>query len=75
MPLNWNDEEIPSKADKTTDILGLKEIGGVGQLISPPSYFAALYVKMGIGLPSLNLLRLSSPYSAFVLIKIINRHK
>ena len=33
MPLNWNDEEIPSKADKTTDILGLKEIGGVGQLI------------------------------------------
>lgn len=33
MPLNWNDEIIPSKADKTTDILGLKEIGGVGQLI------------------------------------------
>ncbi len=33
MPLNWNDEHIPSKADKTTDILGLKEIGGVGQLV------------------------------------------
>lgn len=33
MPLNWNGEEIPSKADKTTDILGLKEIGSVSQLI------------------------------------------
>lgn len=33
MPLNWNDETLPSKADKTTDILGFKEIGGIGQLI------------------------------------------
>lgn len=40
MPLNWNDEEMPSKADKTTDILGLKEIGGVGQLIYHPFRFA-----------------------------------
>ena len=40
MPLNWNDEEIPSKADITTDILGLKEIGGVGQLIYHPFRFA-----------------------------------
>ena len=31
MPLNWNDETIPSEADKTTDILGFKEIGGIGQ--------------------------------------------
>lgn len=31
MPLNWKDEPIPSKADKATDILGFKEIGGVGQ--------------------------------------------
>lgn len=40
MPLNWNDEEIPSKADITTEILGLKEIGGVGQLIYHPFRFA-----------------------------------
>lgn len=39
MPLNWNDEYIPSKADKTTDILGLKEIGGVGQLVYHPFRF------------------------------------
>ena len=39
MPLNWNDEHIPSKADKTTDILGLKEIGGVGQLVYHPFKF------------------------------------
>ena len=39
MPLNWNDEHIPSKADKTTDILGLKEIGGVGQLVYHPFRF------------------------------------
>ena len=36
MPFNWNDEYIPSKADKTTEILGLKEIGGVGQLVYQP---------------------------------------
>ena len=41
MPLNWNDEQIPSKADKTTDILGLKEIGGVGQLVYHPFRFKA----------------------------------
>lgn len=28
MPLNWNGVHIPSKADKTTEILRLKEIGG-----------------------------------------------
>lgn len=39
MPLNWNDEHIPSKADKTTDILGLKKIGGVGQLVYHPFRF------------------------------------
>ncbi len=36
MPLNWKDEPIPSKADKATDMLGFKEIGGVGQLIYHP---------------------------------------
>lgn len=30
MPLNWNDEHISSKADKTTEILGLKEICNAG---------------------------------------------
>lgn len=39
MPLNWNDETIPSEADKTTDILGFKEIGGIGQLIYHPFRF------------------------------------
>lgn len=39
MPLNWNDEQITSKADKTTDILGLKELGGVGQLVYHPFRF------------------------------------
>ena len=39
MPLNWNDETLPSKADKTTDILGFKEIGGIGQLIYHPFRF------------------------------------
>ena len=33
MPLNWNDETIPSEADKTTDILGFKEVGGGGCMI------------------------------------------
>jgi len=41
MPLNWNDEVIPSKADKTTDILGVKEIGGIGQLVYHPFRFAS----------------------------------
>ena len=36
MPYNWNGDYIPSKADKSTDILGQKEIGGVGQLIYHP---------------------------------------
>jgi len=36
MPYNWNRDFIPSKADKSTDILGQKEIGGVGQLIYHP---------------------------------------
>ena len=39
MPLNWNDEALPSEADKTTDILGFKEVGGVGQLIYHPFRF------------------------------------
>lgn len=39
MPLNWNGEYIPSKADKTTDILGLKEVGGVGQFVYHPFRF------------------------------------
>lgn len=33
MPYNWNGEYIPSKADRTTDILGHKELGGIGQLV------------------------------------------
>ncbi len=36
MPYNWNGDYIPSKADRSTDILGQKEIGGVGQLIYHP---------------------------------------
>ncbi len=40
MPLNWNGDYIPSKANKMTDILGAKEIGGVGQLIYHPLRFA-----------------------------------
>lgn len=41
MPFNWNGDYIPSKADKTTDILGSKEIGGIGQLIYHPFRFAS----------------------------------
>lgn len=40
MPLNWNGDYIPSKANKMTDILSAKEIGGVGQLIYHPLRFA-----------------------------------
>lgn len=39
MPLKWNEDHIPSKEDKMTDILGLKEIGGVGQLVYHPFKF------------------------------------
>lgn len=39
MPLNCNDEKIPSKTHKTTDILGQKEVGGVCQLIYHPFRF------------------------------------
>lgn len=39
MPYNWDGKYIPSKADKTTDIWGQKEIGGVGQLIYHPFRF------------------------------------
>jgi hypothetical protein len=42
MALNWNDEHIPSKADTTTDILGFKEIGGMGQLIYHPFRYKAM---------------------------------
>ena len=38
MPYNWNGDYVPSKADRSTDILGQKEIGGVGQFIYYPSY-------------------------------------
>ena len=41
MPFNWNGDYIPSKADKTTDILGAKEIGGIGQLIYHPFRFTS----------------------------------
>lgn len=40
MPLNWNGDYIPSKASKMMDILGAKEIGGIGQLIYHPFRFA-----------------------------------
>jgi hypothetical protein len=30
MPYNWNRDYIPSKAEKSTDILGQKKAGGVG---------------------------------------------
>ena len=39
MPLNWNGEHNPSKTDKTMEILGLKEIGRVGQLVYHPFRF------------------------------------
>ncbi len=39
MPYNWNGDYVPSKADRTTDILGFKEIGGVGQLVYHPVRF------------------------------------
>ena len=41
MPFNWNGDYIPSKTAKTTDILGSKEIGGIGQLIYHPFRFAS----------------------------------
>lgn len=33
MLLNWNWDHIHSKVDKTIDMLGLKEIGDVAQLV------------------------------------------
>lgn len=39
MPYNWNGDYVPSKADKNTNVLGEKEIGGVGQLIYHPFRF------------------------------------
>ena len=33
MPYNWNGEYVPSKVDRTTDLLGHKELGGIGQLV------------------------------------------
>ena len=33
MPFTWDDKYIESKANKKTDSLGFKEIGGVGQLV------------------------------------------
>jgi hypothetical protein len=45
MPLNRNDEHIPSKADKATSVLGFKEIGGVGQLIYHPFRFKSYDLK------------------------------
>ena len=53
MPLNWNDEAIPSEADKTTDILGFKEIGGIGQLIYHPFRFSpATFLTVTIAFPA-----------------------
>ena len=46
MPYNWNGDYIPSKADRSTDILGQKEIGGVGQLIYHPSDTKTIYLPM-----------------------------
>lgn len=34
--INWNGNYFTSTAEKTMDILGQKEIIGVGQLIEPP---------------------------------------
>lgn len=39
MPLKWNEDHIHSKVDKIPDILGLKEIGGVGKLVYHPFRF------------------------------------
>ena len=39
MPLNGKDEPIPSKTNKASDMLGFKEIGGIGQLIYHPFRF------------------------------------
>lgn len=41
MSFNWNGDYIPSKADKTTEILDSKEIDGIGQLIYHPFRFAS----------------------------------
>ena len=46
MPFNWNGDYIPSKADKTTDILGSKEIGGIGQLM-----ISAMMEKITVPIP------------------------
>lgn len=50
MPFNLKENHISSKADKTADILELKEIGGVGQsiyhLFRFKSYGCSLMVKI-----------------------------
>lgn len=45
MLFNWNKNYIPSKADKTTDILCLKEISGIEQLIYHPFRFASYNIS------------------------------
>lgn len=39
IPSSWNDEVILANSDKATDILGFKEVVGVGQLIYHPFGF------------------------------------
>lgn len=41
MPINWSKNHIPTKANKPSDILIAKEIGGNGQLIYHPFRFAS----------------------------------
>ena len=45
MPYSWNGDYIESRADKSTDILGFGEIGGVGQLIYHNFRFADYKLK------------------------------
>ena len=55
MPFNWNGDYIPSKADKTTDILGSKEIGGIGHLYTTHSdlqvMISAMMEKITVPIP------------------------
>lgn len=46
MPINWNGDYIESKADKKRDMLGFREVGGVGQLIYHQFRFANYSMTM-----------------------------
>lgn len=48
MPFNRNEYYNPSKANKTADILGSKEIGGIGQLIYHPFRFASYNISYDV---------------------------